>query len=641
MAVASRARGVVSMTLRWEVVDAATPTTPYGTVLAQWAASGRAVDPYWLLSDAMGHPALDTTARWPVMLEREQAPAGQSRFVLAWKSATDLPALIAVQPAIWRRWQLDAPRSVGADPDARLPSPQPAALEQLLRHHCVIDDGIPFAHRSLLGIDAQARVTPDTIWLWDQGSRAAGAHWSSASLPFGVALSHGAIAGLVGATSAQLDERRSYRQAQYLGDRARTPHGVGVTHLFAGRDVALPDGSRADFRTWRPAPLLAVQLPRPALADTAGAWLGFYALAALREATRVVMARAAAAERDWQLVVNLSYGSAAGPHDGSTMFERALDEWIDAVGVLSSPVQGESTAIPASRRLQVVMASGNLQGAQVHARRVVRAGSPGRFSLFVPPDHPRETYVECWLPAAADDGSDLDLAHWNIHVTPPGGATQRFAAGQAALVHEHTTLPPSGGAVFARRVAQGEQGTMFLLLLRPTRIARADRARAGTWAIDIEHGSAAHASVRAWVERSDLIDGPVRRPQQARFLADPSDPGHLPADGSLSHCAHAAHVAVAGAVRQSDGVIASYTGRGHAHGHARPQWYAAGDRGSAISGVLVPGQHAGQWARLGGTSAAAPWVARWIASGHRAQDLRATLSEPGRPPLGNFTARSA
>lgn len=613
-------------------VDAADPDEAR---LARWVAQpSRRVEPYWLLADRMGYAGFERAwPRLPVMIEHaapvtaEGSGRAKSRFELAWKQPRDLFALIDRDPAAIRAFQLDAPRAVGPEASTAGGTLDAQSIDERLdptRLVAVIDDGLPFAHPGLLERSPAGAIAPRFESIWDQADRPAGVAppWTAAAQGYGALLDKAAMQTLVGATYAGLDEARAYAKARYPVRDGRTSHGCGVTHLLAGSDVALTDGARRDFAAWSATPIFGIQLPRPKLEDTAGAWLGFYALAALRHA--VNEATTLTRPLRWHLVANLSYGSLAGPHDGSSMFERAVDELI------------EWAADPRRRfRLDVVMASGNSRHLPVHAVAPLAAGGSAHPRCVVPPDNPHDCQYELWLPEHDDGGAPFDPAHLELTVTPPDGPAQVVTCGSAHLLHAPGAALPCAGVVFAPKVAQGLYGTMVALVVKPTVCnGAANRAPAGRWTLDVRstHGRPVTLHLRA--ERNDLV-GRTRRAQQARVEGDPQGTSFVTADGTLSHCAHGKCVTVGGAVRQDSATIRDYTGRGWANGRMRPDWYAPGDVSAALRGVLVPGLLAGQMNRMSGTSIAAPWIARWCSSGSAPAELRPTFDSDDQigPPM--------
>ena len=256
----------------------------------------------------------------------------------------------------------------------------------------------------------------------------------------------------------------------------------------------------------------------------------------------------------------------------------------------------------------------------LHAERLVARGRPGRFWIRLAPCNPRHAFVELWLPGGPGTPA---LSQYQAVVTAPGGAASAALGAGEAL-----TLSRDGRAlaalVFARRVAQGEHGTMLLLAVGPTGGRHADAgacAPAGVWCVALRSQATAEARVHAWVERDDAIE-PPRRPQQTFFERDPDDDPATPSVNdacTLSSLAHGARVVVAAGLVASDGCAvddASRAQRRLPDGRLAPvaQQLAPSERGYTLSGVAVPGFHSGMHATLNGSSAAVPQVARRLAA---------------------------
>ena len=127
-------------------------------------------------------------------------------------------------------------------------------------------------------------------------------------------------------------------------------------------------------------PLIFVQLPEQTVDDTSGGSLGNYVI----DAARYVAVRTPALVHDkkhWKSTLNISLGSIAGPHDGSTLTERALDELVDHC----------------ESRLRIVMAAGNTSGLHVHSTQRVSRSKPASFRVMAPPCNMRASFVAVWI----------------------------------------------------------------------------------------------------------------------------------------------------------------------------------------------------------------------------------------------------
>jgi len=600
-------------------------------VLARWIADAEScVDPYWLMAEVMGFAAFAKPARLrehklPVLVEK--AVGKDDRFVLEAHSRSDLSKLIErIGSKKLRRFQLASPRTAGineAPPTkqngqigkqaSESPSNTPCAM-----HFGVIDDGFPFAHSNLLTKDGQPLISS----IWDQTDGAAARkNWESLGLgngDFGGLLTRDAIEKVLKDCSGSqgLDEARVYAETEYRVNQPGVPHGCGVTHMLVGRSVRLPDGSRAES-TLTCDDVHCVQLPSDGtLEDTAGGWLGYYALAGIRHIIRRIQQEENGGP--WRSLINLSYGSIAGPHDGTSMFEQAIDTICTRYGDTRTG------------KVDIVVAAGNTRGKRIHAQRTIGPGHPGSFRFFTPPDNPRESYLELWIPKMKDGL----LAGVAITVTSPTGAQITAHAGEAHLLKLEPGRAPCAGIAFSHRVSQGTKGTMFLLLVRPTQTtARTDRAPSGVWELSVTANC--KIDIHGWVERNDMVVH-HRRNQQACFVEDPDCPQHVNDDRTFSSAAGGKRAIVVGAVRHNDGTIANYCGVDLRVAATKPNWFAASDTSPAMPGVLVSGFYSGTTTRMSGTSVAAPRVARLLATRNTPPTSRQYQQPPLPDPTGTL-----
>ncbi len=563
-----------------------------------------------------------------------------------------LPALAAsTAQGVLVRWQLGA---ACAEPRAMPVSPAPAALAgagggPILG---IVDDGCCLAHAHYRSPAGASRFA----WVWDQEPAVvAPAPWLRARPPGSDAeaedaeahqalVQHGAelhrvqIEALLNQHPGlgELAERGLYTALArpHWGTAGHT-HGARVTHLMAGRAApGQENGGAADT-----ADIVFVQLPHSSLTDTSGQSIPMQVL----DGARYIVARAgmggrsARAEADTATIC-LSLGGTAGPHDGSTMVEQALDELAALPGV------------------SVVVAAGNLPASRsadparwLHAQRSVRNDQPGRFLLHVSAANRRHAFVELWIP---DNGQEVGPEQFTVSVAAPGLApSEAVGPGQAVLLRRPAEGPaaapgPMAALVAPRRVAQGSNGGLVLLAIAATAGPAGEApgpatAPAGLWVLTVQSSAATAVTVHAWVERDDGFV-PPRRPQQTWFERDPDDAPSRPSvndDCTLSSLANGRKVLVAGGYVQASGHAVDGPQRARRRGLANKtaavdQYLAPTDRGRSRTGLQVPGFFSGQTASLRGSSAAAPQVARWVARGRPGDaQKKPDLSdrEPGEP----------
>lgn len=360
-------------------------------------------------------------------------------------------------------------------------------------------------------------------------------------------------------------------------------HGTSVLHLCAGRTArlgcsspgaaaTLPDARGEFAAAW---PLVLVQLPSRTTLDTSGGSLAVHILDGLRYIVR----RAEAIRPDFpprgqslgqldfnefrvdpdnpprpgqegdtafpdnRVVVNLSYGAIAGPHDGTSIVERAIQALAGGLA-------------PERAGTWVVLAAGNAHQSRTHVRLDIQGGQSKSIVWTVGPDNLLESYLEIWLPDVDRESGGSPSRHvascWRVRIRPPGGLpVHELGAGQAPMLFDGAGQCPVAGAVYAHRVVQGERGTMVLIA-----VARTQRPLAGSgacevpigphgdWAIEVGIPPAVralagrHFVVHAWAERNDQLWGNVRR-QQSTVVGD--DPVPEPTEffpSVLESCRH-------------------------------------------------------------------------------------------------------
>lgn len=417
------------------------------------------------------------------------------------------------------------------------------------------------------------------------------------------------------------------------------------------------------------------------------------------------------------IVVTLGYGALAGSHDGTSIAELAIDELVNRahpnrLWVVLAAGNAHHSRSHASLRLrpgepgQLVWAvppDNPLESyleiwlpehdslgqplAGVAERMLVEIQPPGA--------EPTRLALGQWL--CLQDAREADPAR--------GCVAGAVFARRVAQSDQPTTMVLLASAP-TRRAWPGEGP------------ARAP-GRAGDWSISLTWAPQQPAQpapvleVHAWVERSDLVFGPGRR-LQSRVQADAPHPlptefmpaahhaatGWHDADarlyaafgperglGSMSGGASARDdfhrlaeggkgaVLTVGAYRLSDGEMSADSSGGpdrrwtvrdivtalrhgaapRAQGRQRPDADAPGDRSPAVRGLPVAGTRPGGVGRLSATSAAAPTVARAIASartaaaadalagGWRAQDAAHDLARRSagqQPPLSPKVGRA-
>ena len=355
-----------------------------------------------------------------------------------------------------------------------------------------------------------------------------------------------------------------------VGSMRSKTHGAGVMFLAAGTMAdeptarspiaetltplqwqrALPSAARAyDYADkW---PLVFVQLPTRTILDTSGGSLAVHVLDGIRyiidraeciadvpagrEPDGAVDADAPGPDRslprdftNHTVIINISYGSTAGPHDGTSIVEQAIADLV----AHADPPEADSGSRDST---WVCLAAGNSHGSLTHAVLALKAGATKTFIWTVGPDNPLQTFLEIWIPDADLMGHAITRQRQDgiaIVLRPPAGSAMRpvrVTSGQArAWQDSDPAMPPTAGVIFARKVAQGLRGTMVLVAVAPTRKDPnfGTAAPHGRWYVDVtdhslESESGSEIAVHAWAERNDLVYGNRRSQQSTVFGDDP------------------------------------------------------------------------------------------------------------------------
>lgn len=472
----------------------------------------------------------------------------------------------------------------------------------------IIDDFVAFAH-PCFATATQSRVR----YVWSQ-ERAFPRTMDPSQWYAPKDLGYGYELNTLPSASGKPAPTLAMLQRAYPTVLSRQSHGTAVAGLAAGNRRADPAPSTAD--------IIAVHLPRRMVSDTSGGALTVQAL----DGIKYIVERAGATAR---VVVNVSYGTMAGPHDGSSILEQAIDELV----------------AKRDGQLAVVVPAGNSYEARTHARFVLMHSRPRRdLTWIVPPDCRTPSFLEVWL---LPDDAHADV---QIKVTDPAGRVvcapkAPYIASNSAHVDEAVC-----GIVYLPQVANGMNGTMILIVLAPTGALRPGRALAkhGRWTVELTSSSIRAVAVDAWIERDDSLRGYPSGGRQSYFAdatyelpgksgkeSIDNDESPIKRKGSFNSIATGDQtISVGGYVGPVENRrLARESGSGPMRGGTRrgPDITACSEESATLHGVLTPGNGAGDTVRMNGTSVAAPQVTRVIAellvSGPQdAEAIRAALA---------------
>jgi hypothetical protein len=472
--------------------------------------------------------------------------------------------------------------------------------KQKRRVIAVIDGGIGFAHpafRNTAGDDTRV------IAAWDQTSHATKTGSVPTDFRYGVEWRSPHQREMLYAASKSVAAQNAfYRSENVPYVSRRLTHGGAVAEIAAGVrgvrsrlegmiDDVPARGDTPDYAS--SAGVLLVNLPKQSIDFTARGAMSAYVLDALHW----IIDRAG---DNADIVVNLSYGTIAGPHDGSSILECAMDALIER----------------SNGRLQIVLPAGNvyarpqnsktagaaLRSKDLRCHASIAAQDTGSASVILrlQPDDITPSFVEIWVPPS--------VPNLSITLKPPGKIN---AVSVKILAGEHCVDVHYGASIiFPETTANGIGSRLALLAFRPT--ARG-QALHGDWEIELCWGVNSKGQVNLWIERDNVAQPNARRGRQARFILN-SGGERNPSLGTLNSYATGKNTVVVGGMRCSDGQEAWYSSAGPTSDskQLRPDVIAPAEQSSVLHGIRVSGVRGGEQGRMGGTSIAAPLIARWL-----------------------------
>lgn len=481
--------------------------------------------------------------------------------------------------------------SAAAPAGALLPSPADAseAAQPVLG---LIDTGLPFAH---LGLRQPGVTTPSTRMqaIWDQDPAPDFGAWGRTPAPFGygAVLSQDTMHQLMRSHASEADV---YAAAGHGTVAARRTHGAHTLGLLAMHGAFVDSALGLDDTLYPDAvnrPVLGVQLPRALLDSPSRAGLCGAVLDGLLWMRAVCPGR--------RLRVAIPFGSTLGPHDGSSLFEQALDALIRHE----------------AGRLEVFLPSGNSYTMQLHASvSPAEVGAGASLLWRVPPESEAASFVELWLPAGMRGQLDLLAPDGRPVLTSlgPGDKVMHEGADPQAAV--------SGVSTMLRQVDGGVQQSM-LLRFGPTRAGDSGRAAAapGDWCLRLHSlTGSGDGEVHAYGNRGRGSFGAAVRAQQARLLAPHGSRWAVHPLGSLSGMATGQLVSVIGgyiAASMRSGAHhllqpARYTASGDGRNGRRVDTALASDGSASLRGVRSAGTLSAISWRMDGSSVAVPQAVR-------------------------------
>ncbi len=453
----------------------------------------------------------------------------------------------------------------------------------------LIDFGCPFLNRRFAK-DKQTRIRA----LWDQGSEPGTARkgdpveswpWRAPrQFKYGRELGTEELQAMVGAASAVggPEESAVYRGIDYLIDYADPRRRVWLaTHGGHLLDVAGGSTDPLSGREDDPAAaanLVFVQLPALTAADSAGGSLSAHLLDGVRFALSTVA-------KDKPLAVVISYGNAAGPHDGSALIESAFEELLKY----------------RPNNFAIVLAAGNSRTDRGHSLRNVRRDRSVLLRLMLTEGDTTDTFVETWY-------SGLEPLKLRVRA-PEGVWSEWIGQGEEMLMRASSADRDVVAMIRHDRWVPNGKGALALLALAPTAQppgVDCRLAEAGLWELEFRLANMnqdVNVELNTWIERDDPVRGTVGG--RTHFL-DQTDDDEL---NTLSGIASGDSTLKVGGFNLGSGCAAAYSSLPR-KGHAALTVLAACEEDLVQPNVLAAATRSSEVYRLNGTSVAAPVLAR-------------------------------
>lgn len=401
--------------------------------------------------------------------------------------------------------------------------------------------------------------------------------------------------------------------------QVRAGHGAHVLDLCCGTDVKGPGSEAHVLET----DILAVQLPGEAIGQTDGRRLEGYAMQGLRWIVERAIDIFIESGSPRPLIVNMSLGVTAGPKRGGSFVEA----WI------AHEIARYKDVTKAEAR--VVIAYGNAYRSRQIAYSSIPKGSHATVQWRIQPDDRTASHLEV-------RSSDRVAVTLNT----PGGQSTTFPC----PLDRRRVLTDDGHivALVQNRADPAMQAdpcgptdphvemtdTGMLVSVAPTSsLDAAPTAPAGLWSITLTNDSDAEVEVSLQIQRDDNLPGVGVGGRQsylddeASWVWDPETrdftaPGDTPITRQATHAADATspdpQILTVGAARagrryRPTRSTASGTEAGFLSRSTGPTVAAVAEDGPSRPGLRGTGVLSGSVVRFGGTSAAAPLVARALA----------------------------
>ncbi len=466
----------------------------------------------------------------------------------------------------------------------------------------LIDHGCPFAHTEFLRTDKTTRV----ITLWDQDEHPDfndAALKPPAGFSYGQVVPQSALQHWINQSktvTGAIDEQACYAASGYTALEGDLTHGSHVLGRFVGRSYTENYApTSADLAA--ESDIAFVQFPRQALATPSSGAMHRYILDGLRYLRD--FAHSQGYER---CIVVCDYGTYLGPHDGSSLFERALNHFLD------------ENKFKGATQFQVVLPAGNCNQQALHTVVKPKKNKPAQVSWNLPAFNECPNFAELWFNATDAECLQSIELQFDNH-------TKEIALPKSKVGSLTDSI---NGIVFCLSRSQNGQAVLTLRAAPTHALARSTAAGSlqspGALTMSLTLNQAcSEQGVHGYICWGGTPISFEPRMRQA-YWSVPKGEGQteITSGGCLlgSGCGSHKDLFLIGsyvqntvtALRKPSDYSSTGPSRGTRHG---PDFLAPADKNNATKGIVGPGTRSGIVRSMWGTSAAAPLAARAILNG--------------------------
>lgn len=397
-------------------------------------------------------------------------------------------------------------------------------------------------------------------------------------------------------------------------------HGTAVTDVAFGGDYQRGEAICK-------VPLLGVQLPPVAAADTSGTYSESYIV----QAVRWICARARQINSDAKLIINISYGALAGQKDGGKFLEAQIEREVDLAKKLP-------TNNGKGQEVHVVYAFGNSYNSRQVAKIAIKSGETKAAPLWtIHPEDPTPNYMEVRRLSVTSGREKLisipDML--DVKLTSPDGVPLSARPDPGEAKPPLQSMPYAVSRVYhvpERHPSKSRNYPAFYnVTVAPTLRYSDDTepAGAGDWQLSFENNSGEDIELVLQIQRGDIAPGFSLGGRQSYFVGEFKDvieDGYPTTDvicpltnkGTNSAYTTASrgdgqiHTAEARKCVMGSDIRADYSAKAADWTNVKGASDAAVVDKMFTRGVPAAGTYSGSTTRLSGTSAAAALVSRGL-----------------------------